>query len=851
MKKYLHKEVETSIAKKWQEEETYKTPAAQGKDKVYSLVMFPYPSGAGLHTGHARVYTGTDVLARYHRMNGKAVLHPMGWDAFGLPAENAAVKVQKNPMDMVPDNIANFKSQMQHLGLSYDWSREFSTTDPEYYKWTQWLFIQFFKMGLLHKQETPIFYCPSCKTGLAQEEVLANGTHERCGTLVEERTLPQWIFRITKYADDLLSDLDGLDWPSGIAQMQRNWIGKKEGMVIHHKVEGMDYVLDTFTAYPAWSFADTYIVVAPEHPLVAGLTTPGVVNYLKETLAVPPQERAESKEKTGVFTGLYAHDPFRPGEKMPIWIANFALMDFGTGAVRCSAHDPRDVAFAQKYNISIKEVVASKTETPVNAHEGTGELLDSGPFTGKEVTEVRDEFIGWAEKEGIGERQTTFHLRDWIFSRQRYWGEPIPMVFCQKCADDKINYWNSNMPSEIDHNTPQVAQKISGFVDEIKDSLHGWFPVADESLPLELPYVKSYLPTESGESPLSQLPDFVNTTCPNCSALAVRETDTMPNWAGSCWYFLYFARDLHASSKTPNLEGWQKLIQNTAADWMPVDWYIGGAEHAVLHLLYARFWTKAMNDVQLVNFNEPFQRLRNVGIVLASDNRKMSKSLGNVINPDDVVDEFGADTLRIYEMFMAPFNAEVAWSTSAMQGAYRFMSRIWQLYYSSDKIAKNGEQSSPALAAELQSVIAQIDSDITNVKFNTSISTLMKFLNSWEAQTENRLDEESAKSFLKLLAPFAPFMTDHIWRDVFAQAQSIHISAWPQADSTLIQEKPITMAVQVNGKVRGTITVQSANTDQESVLQEALKLEGVQNFVGDKEYKLIYIPGRVVNFVVE
>lgn len=857
MKKYIPKDIEPAITQKWEAEGTYKATETPGKDKAYTLVMFPYPSGAGLHTGHARVYTGTDVIARYHRMRGESVLHPMGWDAFGLPAENAAIKLKKNPMDIVPHNIANFKQQMQRLGLSYDWSKEFSTTDPSYYQWTQWLFIQFFKMGLLHKKETPIFYCPSCKTGLALEEVLADGTHERCGNKVEERVLPQWIFRITKYADDLLADLDGLDWPAGILQMQRNWIGKKEGMVIHHKVEGMEYVLDTFTAYPAWSFADTYLVVAPEHPLVdllleSGKGTSEVSKYVSEIRSIPADERAASKEKTGVFTGLYAIDPFRPNEKMPIWIANFALMTFGTGAIRCSAHDPRDVAFAQKYNIPLREVVKSETDSSVNAHEGSGTLRDSGPFTGKEVTAITAEFIEWANKENIGEKKTIYHLRDWVFSRQRYWGEPIPMVFCQSCADDKVSYWSTvENDQNLYPNTPKIAQKISEFVGEIEDSLYGWFPLSEENLPLKLPYVDSYEPTETGQSPLSQIPEFVKTTCPHCEKPATRETDTMPNWAGSCWYFLYFSRGADFPTDTkPSLQAWNDLVKPSAMAWNPVDWYIGGAEHAVLHLLYSRFWMKALNDIGLVNFKEPFTRLRSVGIVLASDNRKMSKSLGNVINPNDVIDEFGADTLRVYEMFMAPFGQEVAWSTAAMQGAYRFVSRIWQIYYSSDKFTKEAGYVSKTLDAELQSVISTIDSDITNVKFNTCISALMKFLNLWEESKDDMLSIQGAQDFLKLLAPFAPYMSDHIWRDVFGHTESIHIAPWPQKDESLTLEKQVTIAIQVQGKVRGTVSMSASQANQEVVLSEALKLEGVQRYIDGKEYKVIYVPGRVLNFVL-
>ncbi|OGK18811.1 hypothetical protein A3D80_03025 [Candidatus Roizmanbacteria bacterium RIFCSPHIGHO2_02_FULL_40_13b] len=680
-RKYTPKDIEPKIAQSWDDENIYKsippisqTPPPPNPKKAYILVMFPYPSGEGLHTGHARVYTGTDVLARFFRMKGKSVLHPMGFDAFGLPAENAAIKLQKNPIDMVPENIANFKRQMKLLGLSYDWSREFSTTDPEYYKWTQWLFIQFFKMGLLHKKETPIFYCPNCKTGLAQEEVLEDGTHERCGTAVEERNLPQWIFRITKYADRLLDDLEGLDWPAGILQMQKNWIGKKVG-------------------------------------------------------------------KSG---------------------------------------------------------------------------------------------------------ESTYHLRDWIFSRQRYWGEPIPMIFCDKCAEKKINYWEGDRSRGVDHNNNEVEQMISGFVDEVKDDLYGWFPVEEKDLPLKLPYVKSYMPTESGQSPLSQIEEFVHTTCPHCGSDARRETDTMPNWAGSNWYFLYFGRQ-HDKTRPPSLQNWKTEIGDPSAQWLPVDWYLGGAEHAVLHLLYARFWVKAMKDIGLVSFSEPFAKLRSVGMVLASDNRKMSKSLGNVVNPDDVVSEYGADTLRVYEMFMAPFGQEVAWSESAIQGAYRFLQRIWQIFISSDSITENQDEENFELVAELQSTISRIESDITNVKFNTSISTMMEFINLWE---KKKLSRQSSAKFLQILAPFAPFMTDYLWREILKNKESIHISTWPSVDKSVISIKKVTITIQVNGKMRGVISFENGDVEEKEAIEEALKLENVKKYVVDDTYKVIYVKERVLNFVV-
>ena len=818
----------------WDKEKVYvvKQPS-DGQKKIYTLSMFPYPSGSGLHVGHVRIYTGTDILARYFRMKGYSVLHPMGWDAFGLPAENAAIKAKKNPIDIVPQNIANFKSQMRALGLSYDWSREFATTDFEYYKWTQWLFLKLYsiknKKGerLVYRTHAPIAWCPSCKTGLANEEVLPDGTHERCGSKTEEKLLPQWMMRITDFADRLLDDLDkDLDWPKGILEMQRNWIGRREGMIIHHKVEGMDYILDTFTAFPAWSYADTYIVIAPEHPFVGKVKNEEIKKYLEEVKKETREDRmAVDKEKTGVFTGYYAQDSFRPGEKMPIWIANFALMDFGTGAIRCSAHDERDVEFAKKYGIALREVVKSEDRNPVSAHKNKGMLVDSGPFTGKEVGTIIDEFIKWSEEKNIGEIHTTYHLRDWIFSRQRYWGEPFPLVYCDKCGDE-----------------------------------NGVVPIPEDQLPVKLPYVESYEPTETGESTLSLIKDWVNTTCPKCGGTARRETDTMPNWAGSCWYFLYFARNL-----TPEVEEGRDLLAGrqetsgvnnkqwndlTMGNWLPVDWYLGGAEHAVLHLLYARFWVKAFYDLGLVDFTEPFRKLRNVGMVLAEDNRKMSKSLGNVINPDDMIKEFGADTLRVYEAFMAPFSQEVAWSTRAVQGSYRFLTRIWQIYHNSDNITKESKQEDRQLVAKLQSTILKITSDITNVKFNTSIAAMMEFLNEWE-KADKKLYTENAKVFLKLLAPFAPFITEQIWREVFDEKQSIHVSNWPLADQSAIKSGMVTIPVQVNGKVRSILRLSQDETDKDTIVKKALQDDKVAKYVSGTKYRAIYVPGKILNLVLE
>lgn len=859
MAKYQPKDFEEKWQKKWNEEKVYQTHqpvnSLTNKQKQYVLSMFPYPSGAGLHVGHVRIYTGTDVLARFFRMNGYPVLHPMGWDAFGLPAENAAIKAKKNPMDLVPKNIDNFKRQMKILGFSYDWDREFSTTDPEYYKWTQWLFIQFFKMGLLYKKEMPIYYCPSCKTGLAEEEVLPNNTHERCGKEVERRTLPQWVFKITAYADRLLKDLEGLDWPEGILAMQKNWIGKSEGAEVKFKVQSQKLKIDenkfikVFTTRPDTLYGVTALVIAPEHWLVEEIKNKKfdiseeklkeIINYVDEAKKKMDLARTDlTKEKTGVDTGLKAIHPLTD-EQIPIWVADYVLGWYGEGAVMVvPAHDERDFEFAKKFGLPIKTVIKSSQKSKVKSQKldkaftDYGVLVDSGEFTGLTSQEAIKKITEKLQALNLGKKAVQYKLRDWIFSRQRYWGEPIPMVYCEKC---------------------------------------GWQPVDEKDLPIKLPYVKSYEPTDTGESPLAKISDWVNTQCPHCGGPAKRETDTMPNWAGSCWYFLAFpfwnqeVRHRVFRQPTPKssgssvigskqvsspllFENWKLKIKNYG-QWLPVDWYLGGAEHAVLHLLYSRFWVKALQDLGLVNFSEPFLRLRNVGMVLAEDHRKMSKSFGNVINPDDVVEEYGADALRLYEMFMAPFSQEIAWSTKALQGVYRFLKRVWEIYQKLKvKNQKSKIEENKELTAKLQKTIKKVTDDISEVKFNTAIAAMMEFLNNWEKNPEG-LSKENAKKFLQILAPFAPFITEEIWREVFGEKTSIHLSSWPKAEA--VEDEEIVIPVQVNGKVRGVIKVESQKSKVKSYIEEeALKLEKVKKYLEGKKYKMIYVEGKIVNFII-
>jgi leucyl-tRNA synthetase len=855
----------------WEKEHIYKTrTAATPADKQYILGMFPYPSGDGLHTGHARIFTGTDILARYYRMQGKAVLFPMGWDAFGLPAENAAIKKQTSPQKLVPQNIANFKRQFQLLGISYDWAKEINTTDPNYYAITQALFILFYKHGLLYKKDTMVYYCPFCKTGLALEEVQADGTHERCGNTVEKRTLPQWIFRIQEYADSLLKGLDGLDWPKGILEMQRNWIGKKEGIEISYPLvdaAGKDTgeTVTCFTTRPETNFGATFIVLAPEHPFVEALTTgkqpipveasgKDITDYVKAALRKTERERmAEEKTKTGVFTGYYAVNALN-GEKLPVWVSDFVLVNVGTGAVvGVPAHDKRDYQFAATFGLPVKRVVEgpdgdrSEIENESQVQEESGKMFDSEFLDTMDIHTATVKMMEHLEEKGMGKKVTSYHLRDWIFSRQRYWGEPIPMVYCQVCADKGVSFWDSPLAAKSDLRLSKGPEKktFQGLVTDVKDKMAGWFPLETSQLPLTLPEVASYEPTESGASPLSLIPEWVQTLCPCCGAPAKRETDTMPNWAGSCWYFMAYPIADQIQAGTVDLEN---PLSGAIQASLPVDWYLGGTEHAVLHLLYARFWMHALNDLGSVTTREPFKRLRSVGMLHGPDGQKMSKSKGNVIVPDEMAKEYGVDALRVYEMFMAPFNQQVDWSVQTLQGAHRFVRRIWQIYSRSDKMTNTASEEDKELASELQKVIAKITRDIPDVKFNTPISSMMEFLNLWE-KGAIKLEQGHAKAFLKLLAPFAPYVAEHIWHTIFEEKGSIHLESWPTVRKELLQASLIMLPVQVNGKVRHTIQADPSITESEA-LEQALQSEQIKRWVAG-EYSHIYVPGRILNIVTK
>ena len=771
------------------------------KPKFYNLDMFPYPSGAGLHVGHFKGYAANDVVARYKRMCGFNVLHPMGWDAFGLPAENYAIKTGIQPEISTNKNIENIKRQMKMAGLSYDWSREINTTDPEYYKWTQWIFLQLFKRGLAYESELPINWCPSCKTGLANEEVVS-GNCERCGAPVGKKSLRQWVLKITAYADRLLEDLNGLDWPDRIIQMQRNWIGKSEGAEIKFKIKNSDLEINVFTTRPDTLFGCTYIVLAPEHPLIEKIKD-RVVNYKKaEEYINAAKQKMElervslDKDKTGIkLEGIGAVNPAN-GREVSIFVADYVLGHYGTGAIMAvPAHDARDFDFAKKYNLEIIEVIKSKTGAAL-PYEGAGMLANSDEFNGMDSEEAKTKITEWLAQAGNAKKTVNFKLRDWVFSRQRYWGEPIPLVHCAKC---------------------------------------GVVAVPEDQLPLRLPPVEKYQPTGTGESPLAAIDEWVNTKCPKCGGAAKRETNTMPQWAGSSWYYLRYTDPENSDAIT----GAEKEKY-----WMPVDLYVGGAEHAVLHLLYARFWHKVLFDIGAVSTKEPFQKLRNIGIVLAEDGQKMSKSKGNVVSPDDIVKEFGADTLRVYELFMGPFDQAIAWSTDAVRGSRKFLGRVWNLVLE----CANNENSGEDVLRRVHKLNQKISGDIEQLKFNTAIAALMEFLNFAE-DNKSDVGKNVLQRLVMLLAPFAPHIGEELWQKL-DNNESVFKQPWPQPDKNLVKDEMIELLVQVNGRLRDKIAV-PAESGQAAAVEFAKASKIVQQWIDNKPVKkTVYVKGRLINFVV-
>ncbi|HCC21884.1 leucine--tRNA ligase [Candidatus Uhrbacteria bacterium RIFOXYC2_FULL_47_19] len=806
MSKYDFKKIENHWREEWDRQGLHATNDDPTRKKFFILDMFPYPSGNGLHVGHVEGYTATDIMARKRRMEGWSVLHPMGWDAFGLPAENYAIKTGTPPRQSTEGNIANFTRQLRTLGFSYDWSREINTSEPAYYRWTQWLFLFLYKKGLAYKKKSPVNWCGSCQTVLANEQVV-QGECERCGSEVEQKNLTQWFLRVTEYADRLLDGLDGLDWPERIKAMQVNWIGRSEGINIHFALEGTNKTLSTYTTRCDTIHSVTFLVIAPEHPLVEELIegteqeneVRRVVAQIKKQTEI---ERTSDtgKDKIGAFTGRYAINPVS-GERIPVWVANFVLM-YGTGVVMADAHDRRDFEFARKYDLPLKFVI-SEDGQPTDATKAKeaftddGILFGSGQWDGRNNREALPEMTAWIEEYGWGTRTVNYHLRDWLVSRQRYWGAPIPILYCDKCGE---------------------------------------LPVPEDQLPVLLPEDVDFRPT--GESPLARSVSFHDVKCPECGGPARRESDTMDTFVDSSWYFLRFC--------SPH-EGEHPFSVHDVAHWAPVDLYVGGAEHAVLHLLYARFFTKVLYDHGLVSFDEPFLKLMNPGTVLGENSEKMSKSRGNVVNPDDVAAEYGVDALRLYEMFMGEFSDVKPWDTKGIKGVSRFLDKVWLTVH--DVLHEPRPAADESLERLLHKTIRKVSEDIEAFKFNTAISALMIFINEWSSVNKTG-DRETAGTFLKLLAPFAPFLAEELWRSL-GNEQSIFLESWPKWDEDRCRDEVVTLIVQVDGKMRDRL-IAAADTDNERLKAMALSSDAVRRAIGERSVvKIIIVAGRLVNVVTE
>jgi leucyl-tRNA synthetase len=800
---FNHEKIEQKWQKVWEENKTFRTTEDEGKRKFYALDMFPYPSGAGLHVGHPEGYTATDILSRMKRMQGYNVLHPMGWDAFGLPAEQYALDTGNDPAEFTELNINNFRRQIKSLGFSYDWEREINTTDPNYYKWTQWIFLQLYKKGLAYVDEVAVNWCPALGTVLANEEVI-DGKSERGGHPVERRPMKQWMLKITAYADRLLEDLDELDWPESIKEMQRNWIGRSEGAHVHFTIDGYDDTFTVFTTRPDTLFGATYAVLAPEHPFVEKITTAeqkeAVEAYLDQIKSKSDLERTDlAKDKTGVFTGAYAINPVN-GERMPIWIADYVLMSYGTGAIMAvPAHDERDYEFAVKFELPIKEVVAGG-DVSKEAYTGDGEHVNSDFLNGLDKEEAISNMIQWLQANEKGEKQVTYRLRDWLFSRQRYWGEPIPVI-----------HWEDGTTTAV----------------------------PEDQLPLVLPKTTEIKPSGTGESPLANIDDWVNVVDPETGKKGRRETNTMPQWAGSCWYYLRYIDPTNSEA----LADADKL-----KEWLPVDIYIGGAEHAVLHLLYARFWHKFLYDIGVVPTKEPFQKLFNQGMILGENNEKMSKSKGNVVNPDEIVESHGADTLRLYEMFMGPLDASIAWSTKGLDGARRFLDRVWRLLVddNGELSSKVQESNDTTLERVYHQTVKKVTEDYEGLRFNTGISQLMVFIN--DAYKVDVLPKQYVEGFVKLLAPICPHTTEELWSKL-GHEDTISYEAWPAFDEAKLVDDEVEIVVQINGKVRAKVNV-PAEASREELQDIAMANEDVKEFIEGKTVrKVIAVPGKLVNIV--
>ncbi|HUY53331.1 MAG TPA: leucine--tRNA ligase [Candidatus Dormibacteraeota bacterium] len=816
MNRYNPKQIEPKWQKTWLDEKIYEVKDSTNKPKKYILEYFPYPSGATMHVGHVRNYTIGDAIARFYRMNGYNVLHPMGWDAFGLPAENYAISSGISPRQAIDKNTEHFKQQLIQMGFGYDWSREIDSTDPSYYRWTQWFFLLLLKKGLAYQQESLQWWCPKDKTVLANEQVEA-GLCWRCGSVVEKKALRQWFFKITDYADALDKDLDDVNWSDSIKTMQRNWIGKSLGSEVDFRVDGLNDKIAVYTTRIDTIFGATFLVLAPEHPLVKAVTTKDnqavVDQYLKQVQSKSEIERQENRVKTGVFSGSYAVNPIN-NQKIPIWVADYVLSGYGTGAIMAvPAHDQRDNSFAKQFKLEIKDVVVSSNsekKIKTDLFEGEGTLINSDRYNGKSSSEARELITAELAKTGSAALKINYKMRDWLISRQRYWGAPIPVIYCQK---------------------------------------DGVVPVPDDQLPIVLPEMTKYEPSSNGMSPLASVPEFVNTTCPKCGGAARRETDTMDGFACSSWYFLRFA-DAH-NNHLP-------FTKEKADLWLPVDDYIGGAEHAVMHLLYARFWVKVMYQDKLIDFNEPFLTLRNQGMILAENGAKMSKSKNNTVSPDELIDQgYGADAIRIMELFIGPWNQSANWSTEGLGGTYRFIQRVWNLVqeYQQRQNDKQDEQGGRELNYLIHSLIKKTSEDLISLSFNTAIAAQMECLNSlYKLKDKIGFGNKQAWDFaintiLQLLAPFAPHVTEELWQTL-GHKDSIHTSTWPTHDDKYIQKTSVVIVVQINGKLKAQFEV-SVGTDEKEIIELAKSQPRVASSLEASSIKkTIYVPSKLVNFVV-
>lgn len=801
---YNHKVVEGKWQKVWDDNKAFAATDDYSKPKYYALVEFPYPSGQGLHVGHPRPYTALDIVARKRRMQGYNVLYPMGWDAFGLPTENYAIKNKIHPKEVTKTNVARFKKQLHSLGYSFDWDREINTTDPEYYKWTQWIFLKLFKAGLAYKKEMPINWCTSCKVGLANEEVV-NGVCERCGSEVVRKVKSEWMLKITDYADKLIEGLDGVDYIERVKVSQKNWIGRSTGAEVDFSVKGKEDKLRIYTTRCDTLFGVTYMVVSPEHPILDKYKDEignwsDIEAYREQAAKKSDFERSElAKDKTGVcIDGLTAINPVN-GKEIPIYVSDYVLMSYGTGAIMAvPAHDDRDWEFAKKFGLPLIQVVAKDGEE-VDINEAaftdvaTGVLINSDFLNGLEVKDAKEKMIKFLEEKGIGQAKTNYKLRDWVFSRQRYWGEPIPIVHCDKC---------------------------------------GYVPIDESQLPLLLPEVDSYMPTDNGESPLAAMTDWVNTTCPCCGGPAKRETDTMPQWAGSSWYFLRYT-DPHNTEALASKEALKY--------WLPVDWYNGGMEHTTLHLLYSRFWHKFLYDQGVVPTPEPYQKRTSHGMILGENGEKMSKSRGNVVNPDDIVDVYGADTLRTYEMFIGAFDLAASWSEDGVKGCRRFLDRVWKLQDS----VTDEKGYSKDMETKMHQVIKKVSNDFENMKYNTAIAAMMALLNDFYKKGSVTADE--FKTLLILLNPVAPHITEELW-SVKNYGGYVYQQTWPEFDEAKTVESTVEIAVQINGKTKATLAIGKEDPKDEVI---AKAKEVIADKLTGNVIKEIYVPGRIVNIVMK